>query len=95
VTDLRPTSDPSAGGARGRAQAIPAPDADWEEISSYAHLFDGYAHFGDNWAGAAELRELAEQRARFRNRLSYRVTDLAIIADPELTVRPLVRRHQR
>jgi hypothetical protein len=44
----------------------------------------------DRWPGStAELRELAEQRASFRRRLSYRVTDLAIIDDPELSVRPL------
>jgi Protein of unknown function (DUF429) len=44
----------------------------------------------DRWPGStAELRELAEQRARYRNRLTYRVTDHAVIDDPELSVRPL------
>jgi predicted nuclease with RNAse H fold len=44
----------------------------------------------DRWPGStAELRELAEQRASYRRGLSYRVTDLAIIDDPELSVRPL------
>lgn len=44
----------------------------------------------DRWPGStAELRELAEQRASYRRTLSYRVTDLAIIDDPELSVRPL------
>jgi hypothetical protein len=43
----------------------------------------------DRWPGStAELRE-AEQRASYRRSLSYRVTDLAIIEDPELSVRPL------
>jgi hypothetical protein len=44
----------------------------------------------DRWPGStAEGRELAEQRASYRRTLSYRVTDLAIIDDPELSVRPL------
>ena len=44
----------------------------------------------DRWPGStAELRELAQQRESYRRRLSYRVTDLAIIDDPELSVRPL------
>ena len=44
----------------------------------------------DRWPGStAELRELAEQRASFRRTLSYRVTDLAIIDDRKLSVRPL------
>jgi hypothetical protein len=44
----------------------------------------------DRWPGStAELRELAEQREGYRRRLSYRVTDLAVIEDRELSVRPL------
>jgi predicted nuclease with RNAse H fold len=42
------------------------------------------------WPGSEkELRALAEDRVRYRNRLAYRLTDLAVIDDPKLAVRPL------
>jgi predicted nuclease with RNAse H fold len=44
----------------------------------------------EDWPGGQEdLRALAEDRARYRRGLAYRLTDLALIDDRELDVRPL------
>jgi predicted nuclease with RNAse H fold len=45
---------------------------------------------GQDWPGGHEnLRAMAADRAHYRRNLAYRVTDLALIDDPDLTVRPL------
>jgi predicted nuclease with RNAse H fold len=44
----------------------------------------------EDWPGGREdLRALAEDRAHYRKRLAYRVTDLALLDDSDLAVRPL------
>lgn len=32
-----------------RSDEVPTPDADWQRIADFAHTFDGYAHFGEEW----------------------------------------------
>lgn len=33
-----------------RIQDVPAIDAPWGQIAEFAHTFDGYAHFGEQWS---------------------------------------------
>lgn len=45
-----------------RIDAVPTPDADWQEIAEFANTFNGYKHFGDTWAdryseASAQYRE--------------------------------------
>jgi ADP-ribosylglycohydrolase len=32
-----------------RLDDVPTPDGPWDRISEFAHTFNGYAHFGENW----------------------------------------------
>ena len=71
--DRRSARADRALGARAARGRHPSPDADWTEISRYAHLMDGYEHFGGRWG---ERFQVERERFERTGQLPDEVHDL-------------------